>query len=91
MKITVRFHSSRGLHLEDTKRILQNPSKCPRKVSLRYCDVQCQNRVNAHMLDMKDFRIEFDQANLVQSVLGILQALEIFCYFRRVQALAQLT
>ena len=43
------------------------------------------------MLDMKDFRIEFDQANLVQSVLGILQALVIFCYFRRVQALAQVT
>ena len=43
------------------------------------------------MLDMKDFRIEFDQAKLVQSVLGILQALEIFCYFRRVQALAQVT
>ena len=43
------------------------------------------------MLDMKDFRIGFDQANLVQSVLGILQALEIFFYFRRVQALAQVT
>lgn len=32
------------------------------------------------MLDMKDFRIEFDQANLVQSVLGILQALEMLLF-----------
>ena len=32
------------------------------------------------MLDIKDFGIEFNQANSVQSVLGILQALAIFIY-----------